>query len=578
MSVNYERKAEELEERCRSIPEIPERFYDWVKHRFTNSWLFYRRRGRYYADMFCCACGKEYTVKIKRTSDSFESQFEHIEQVPIHNNLGRCPKCGEVVIYKTGLKKDKYEQNINVYLGQKYKEKGYVLRYFKVYKEYGPDKKDEYDFCEVGRCFYEEGKKKAQEDWQKYSWSTGKEFWDYCNIQSMHPITMESGYIYPGTYEAMKGTVLEYSMVREYITKKRTGPVKWSTDFYCMRDYLNAYFRYPIMEMFVKKDCMKFAQQLEWSRGRSNPLEINTRAKTPYDMLRVRKERLSEVMQKGSMAYLEWVQYEKKSGKVIKNNVIDYFQQKGIHPYEVESMLKRMTPEQAMNYIEKQIGTSYNGAKTVATQYEDYMRMAKELGKDTSDEMIFRPRELKKRHNQLVSEKEMLAAVLEADKYSQKYAKAEEVLKKIKKKFEYAGEEYKIIVPERIVDIVLEGRCLHHCVGNSDRYFDRIKSHETYICFLRKNSEPEIAFYTIEVEPGGTIRQHRGEYDEEPEIEKVKPFLIEWQSVIKMRMSEDDRKLAKMSKEKREENIEELRAKNNTRVLEGLMEDFMEAI
>ena len=206
------------------------------------------------------------------------------------------------------------------------------------------------------------------------------------------------------------------------------------------------------------------------------------------------------------------------------------------------------------------------------------MRMAQELGKDTSDEMIFRPRELKKRHNQLVSEKEMLAAVLEADKYSQKYAKAEEVLKKIKKKLEYAGEEYQIIVPERIVDIVLEGRCLHHCVGNSDRYFDRIKSHETYICFLRKNSEPEIAFYTIEVEPGGTIRQHRGEYDEEPEIEKVKPFLIEWQSVIKMRMSEDDRKLAKMSKEKREENIEELRAKNNTRVLEGLMEDFMEAI
>ena len=58
----------------------------------------------------------------------------------------------------------------------------------------------------------------------------------------------------------------------------------------------------------------------------------------------------------------------------------------------------------------------------------------------------------------------------------------------------------------------------------------------------------------------------------------MKPFLIEWQSVIKMRMSEDDRKLAKMSKEKREENIEELRAKNNTRVLEGLMEDFMEAI
>ena len=36
--------------------------------------------------------------------------------------------------------------------------------------------------------------------------------------------------------------------------------------------------------------------------------------------------------------------------------------------------------------------------------------------------------------------------------------------------------------------------------------------------------------------------------------------------------------LAEISKIKRLENIEELKEKNNTRVLEGLEEDFMEAI
>ena len=111
-----------------------------------------------------------------------------------------------------------------------------------------------------------------------------------------------------------------------------------------------------------------------------------------------------------------------------------------------------------------------------------------------------------------------------------------------------------------------------------DRYFDRMSRNETYICFLRRKDEPEIPFYTIEVEPGGTIRQHRGLYDEEPEIETVKPFLREWQQVIRSRMKEEDHKLAKMSAKKREENILELKARNNTRVLEGLMEDFMEAI
>ena len=119
---------------------------------------------------------------------------------------------------------------------------------------------------------------------------------------------------------------------------------------------------------------------------------------------------------------------------------------------------------------------------------------------------------------------------------------------------------------------------LHHCVGNTERYFDRIVSRETYICFLRQQSSPDTPFYTIEVEPGGTIRQHRGAYDEEPEIEKIKPFLREWQKEIKKRMTHKDHEYAAKSVILRQKNIEELEQKNNTRVLNGLMEDLMEAI
>lgn len=88
---------------------------------------------------------------------------------------------------------------------------------------------------------------------------------------------------------------------------------------------------------------------------------------------------------------------------------------------------------------------------------------------------------------------------------------------------------------------------------------------------------PGIPFYTIEVEPGGTIRQHRSYYDEEPGIEEIRAFLKEWQKVIRKRLTEEDRKLAKISKVKREANIAELKEKNNTRVLQGLAEDFLEA-
>ena len=85
-------------------------------------------------------------------------------------------------------------------------------------------------------------------------------------------------------------------------------------------------------------------------------------------------------------------------------------------------------------------------------------------------------------------------------------------------------------------------------------------------------------FYTIEVEPGGTIRQHRPMYDEEPGIEEIRGFLREWQKVIKQRMKDADKQLARECAIKRQKNLDELREKNNIRVLEGLMEDFMEAM
>ena len=166
---------------------------------------------------------------------------------------------------------------------------------------------------------------------------------------------------------------------------------------------------------------------------------------------------------------------------------------------------------------------------------------------------------------------------IRAEEYSERYPEAEKVLGEIKAKLEYSDDRYMIIVPQKISEIVAEGRVLEHCVGKVDRYFDRIAQRETYICFLRKTEEPTVPYYTIEVEPGGTIRQHRGFDDKEPEINKIKPFLREWQKEIRKRMSKEDHELASVSEVKREENIKELQQKNNTRVLEGLMQDFMEA-
>lgn len=117
-----------------------------------------------------------------------------------------------------------------------------------------------------------------------------------------------------------------------------------------------------------------------------------------------------------------------------------------------------------------------------------------------------------------------------------------------------------IIVPAAVNDILTGSRAERHI---------------SVSCEDRK--PPGIPFYTIEVEPGGTIRQHRSYYDEEPGIEEIRVFLKSWQKAIRKRLTEEDKKLAKISKIKREANIAELEEKKNIRVLQGLAEDFLEA-
>ena len=243
------------------------------------------------------------------------------------------------------------------------------------------------------------------------------------------------------------------------------------------------------------------------------------------------------------------------------------------------------------NYIIRQQAESYPGKsiRSVIEQHRDYLSMCRRLGKDLSDEMVSRPRQLKRRHDEAVEEirqQEILDNIAQnreawekkAQEMAGKYPGAEDNLAAVRKIYEYTGEEYMVLVPRRLVDIAVEGNALHHCAGSSNRYFERIRNRETYVFFLRKTSAPDVPYYTLEVEPGGTIRQHRTYLDEETGIENVRGFLREWQKVIKKRLTASERELAKISAVKREENLQELREKNNTRVLQGLMEDFMEAV
>lgn len=66
----------------------------------------------------------------------------------------------------------------------------------------------------------------------------------------------------------------------------------------------------------------------------------------------------------------------------------------------------------------------------------------------------------------------------------------------IRQEFEYEDEEYIIRLPKNQSEIIREGMELRHCVGG---YAESHEKGESTIVFLRKKSEPDKPFYTIEV-------------------------------------------------------------------------------
>ena len=142
----------------------------------------------------------------------------------------------------------------------------------------------------------------------------------------------------------------------------------------------------------------------------------------------------------------------------------------------------------------------------------------------------------------------------------EKFHHVNAICQEIKAKYEYADADYMVMVPSGILDIITEGRALHHCAGSSDRYWDRIERRESFVMFLRKTADPFHAYYTLEVEPDGTVRQKRTEYDrQKKDIEQATEFLQKWQRVITARLTESDKALAAESRILREKEFIQLK-------------------
>lgn len=575
---NRKKKIRDMMEK---VPAMPDDFKEWIWGLAAagKDYIFYGKENK---EWKCTACGGTCDEKdLKRTDGGKKAR---------NNDMVICPECKKTVQAKKRTsamnletrctilqdidKETSVARHIDVEIrwegGKHTVRESEAMRIFLLRSH--PKLRCDIFYSHVNKTSYQEGEFGRQNP---------------CNRRAF------SSYLYPaGIKEALAGTEYEawtrvfvqFSSARQNLPYNRMLAACHPESIINISEYLfkGRFFR-------LLKETMENISY--WSGKYHGPLQEEGESLEAVFGIGDR-QKINRIRDcNGGEEVLLWMQWSEETGEKISEQALYWLISQKITKENTSFINQRMTLQQIMNYVIKQQNGGYKGksAKEVLGQWADYLSMCRGENKKMEDELVYRPRELKRRHDEIVEEirkRKMIERMeqskeqnkKEAEEMRKKYPGAEEIMDKVRKKYEYKNDEYMVIMPKNLVEIVTEGCALHHCAAWSDIYIDRIMQQETYLCFLRRRSEEDLPYYTIEIEPGGTIRQHRSFYDEEPGIEEIRKFLREWQGAVKKRLSAKDHNLAEISAVKRRKNIEKLKEKNNTRVLNGLMEDFMEVI
>jgi hypothetical protein len=92
---------------------------------------------------------------------------------------------------------------------------------------------------------------------------------------------------------------------------------------------------------------------------------------------------------------------------------------------------------------------------------------------------------------------------------------------------EYSDDQYVVVLPKDVKDLINEGQNLSHCVAS---YYKRMANNETNIVFLRKKNNINQSLITIEIKQN-LIVQAKGKNNSEPK-EKEKEFIKKYRSYL----------------------------------------------
>lgn len=443
-----------------------------------------------------------------------------------HKDRTTCPECGadgEVVHgWRRAHTQAKYY--FTYFERALYDKEAIIARSFAVYRLIRTDTGEILDDY-VPREYYLM-RSGAVGHWSHDSDAFARDWWDKRRSLYSKDYVMElSGYqVWLGLDRLkplLKDSWLKYSQLDAYIRLTNGGGDALK--------YIELYHKHPQLEYIIKMGLWNIvAEGLQFHSFRNI---FNWRGKTPKDLLGMpigKGDMLALSALAVDMNTFSLALYLKKNSRFslveLAQKRKELEQLSNFDTCEMFDTLKGygVCAEEALKYIlrQQQKKERYHGIRGVLIDWIDYLNDCNKLGLNLEDTAVLKPHDLQQAHQNIIAQLK-IKANKELDKQIAR-------LKEERKLYNFAAGGFIAKVAENSSELLKEGKTLHHCVGT---YVDKHAEGRCTIILIRKQSEPDKPYYTMELSTKDKIIQVRGDHncgmtkDVEAFVETYKDYL-----------------------------------------------------
>lgn len=431
------------------------------------------------------------------------NESEYDSKITKHNSMVICPSCRSIVQAKSlryGRKKC-FNDACFYYFEKSIAEPNVIVcKGYYVSKDYEID----YKIPKVNYMlnaiyiFKNKSSKMLKQQYSHYygeSWSEKKSIFDfnqgwlankmcYCSFKSIQ--------------KAIKDTDFKYL------------PFKIYQGHYSMVKLLDEYSKHPYSIEYLTKEGLKHIVEGKLI-GESTLGAINWNGKTIFKILKINRQDLKELKSQNvfiSFSLLKVFQDVKKHNWNLEVKEVVKVSREYWNSYDaLLKVAEYSSMRKILNYIEKQFtkynvvgkGKHYYDKASALTHFKDYIADCKTLGMDVKNSNVLFPKNLFNAHQNTIKQ----VKIKNNEKFDILIKKRSKVLENFT--YKHNGLIIRPVISSK--ELIEEGTTLHHCVGG---YAERYAKGETNILVIRKETEFEKPYFTVEVSKYNVVIQVRG--------------------------------------------------------------------